>query len=98
MPFDPPLPRPFTTTSVQAYAPAASGIYGISNAREWIFINVTNNIRSALLAHLEDPLRTIMGQLPTGFVFEVCDVARLTSRHDRLVFEYEPTLNRRGRR
>jgi len=98
MPFEQPVPRPFTTTSVQTYAPAASGIYGISNARVWIFIDVTNNIQGALLAHLQDPLRTVMEQQPTGFVFEVCEVARLASRHDRLVLEYEPRLNRRGRK
>lgn len=96
MPFEQPIPRPFTATSVQTYAPVVSGIYGISNARAWLYIDVTDNIQGALLAHLQDPLRTIMKQQPTGFVFEICDVARRASRQDRLVLEYEPTLNRHG--
>jgi hypothetical protein len=80
--------------AVRTYAPIASGVYGLSNAREWIYIGETDNIQNALLAHLQDPLTTIMKRQPTGFVFEVCDAAHRLSRHDRLVLEYEPTVNR----
>ena len=98
MPFEQPVPRPFTKTSVQTYAPLSPGVYGISNARAWIYIDVTDNIQDALLAHLQDSVSNIMNQQPTGFVFEICDVARRASRQDRLVLEYEPTLNRLGPR
>jgi hypothetical protein len=95
MPFEQAIPRNFTTGDVKVYAPAKSGVYGISNAREWIYIGVTGNIRSALLTHLQEAGTSLMKRLPTGFVFEVCDDAQHQRRQDRLVLEYEPTCNRR---
>ncbi len=95
MPFvDQFIPRPFTTDAVRAHAPIASGVYGISNAREWIYIGETDNIKDALLGHLTDVYTSLMKREPTGFVFEACDRARRPSRQDRLVLEYEPTCNR----
>jgi hypothetical protein len=94
MPFSQPIPRPFTSGSVQMYAPMASGVYGISNAREWIYIGETPDIQAALLAQLQDPSTPVMKHLPTGFVFEVCDQGGRPARQDRLVFEYEPACNR----
>jgi hypothetical protein len=94
MPFNQIIPRPFKSGSVQMYAPVASGVYGISNAREWIFIGEAEDIQGALLAHLQDASTSVMKRDPTGFVFEVCDHARRPARQDRLVFEYEPTCNR----
>jgi hypothetical protein len=52
MPFEQFTPRSFTPISVRANAPTASGIYGISNAREWIFIGETDNIQASLFARL----------------------------------------------
>jgi hypothetical protein len=94
MPFTQIIPRPFTSDGVQMYAPVASGVYGISNAREWIFIGETADIQGALLAHVQEPHTSLMKRKPTGFVFEVCDPARRPSRQDRLVVEYGPTCNR----
>jgi hypothetical protein len=76
------------------YAPTSSGVYGISNAREWIYIGESDNIRGALLGHLKDLYAALMKRQPTGFVFEVCDGTRRTARQDRLVLEYEPACNR----
>ncbi len=94
MPFEQLTPRPFTAGGVQTYAPAVSGVYGVSNAREWIYIGETANIRGALLEHLQDTGTSLMRREPTGFVFEICDEVRRPDRQDRLVFEYEPTCNR----
>ena len=94
MPFEQLIPLPFTSRAVRAHAPAASGVYGISNAREWIYIGQTENIQGALLDHLQDLHAALMKREPTGFVFEVCDGARRPARQDRLVFEYEPRFNR----
>ena len=98
MPFDRPTPRSLTPTSVRANAPAASGIYGISNAREWIYIGETDNIQAALLGYLQELDTSLMKRQPTGFVFEVCDRAGRPARQDRLVLEYEPTGNRHSSR
>jgi hypothetical protein len=94
MPFDQPTPRSLTRVSIRANAPVASGIYGISNAREWIYIGETDNIQGSLLSHLQELDTSLMKRRPTGFVFEVCDRANRPVRQDRLVVEYEPTCNR----
>ncbi len=93
MPFNQFMPRNFTPDAVQTYAPVTSGVYGISNAREWIYIGETDNIQSSLLAHLENQKTALMKREPTGFVFEVCDQARRSGRQDRLVHEYGPSCN-----
>ena len=94
MPFNQFTPRNFTTDAIHTYAPVTSGVYGISNAREWIYIGETDNIQGSLLAHLHELNTTLMKREPTGFVFEVCDQARRSSRQDRLVGEYGPACNR----
>jgi hypothetical protein len=98
MPFEHLTPRPFASMAIQAFAPVASGVYGISNAREWLYIGETDDIRGALLTHLNEGGSPIMQSRPAGFVFEVCDRAQRPVRQDRLVFEYGPTCNRRAPR
>ena len=95
MPFEQFTPRSFTPISVRANAPVASGIYGISNAREWIFIGETDNIQASLLHDLQRGHSALLSRLPTGFVFELCDAANRRARQDRLILEYEPVCNRR---
>ena len=95
MPFDPHIPRSLTPNAVHAFAPATSGVFGISNAREWIYIGETDNLRGTLLAHLHEGETALMRLRPTGFVFEICDQATRPTRQDRLVREYEPICNRR---
>lgn len=94
MPFDQGFPHPFTSGSVRAYAPGHSGVYGISNAREWLYIGQADNIQAALLDHLMHLETSLMRGKPAGFVFELCEQQRRASRQDRLVLEYEPTCNR----
>jgi|SRR5579871_1845160 len=96
MPFDQFIPRPFTAGAIRTYAPALSGVYGISNAREWLYIGETENIQNTLLTHLQNSKVSLIKLEPTGFVFEVCDGVQRLARQDRLVLEYEPTGNRRS--
>jgi hypothetical protein len=98
MPFDPPFPRTFNAGSVREHAPAVSGVYGISNAGEWIYIGESDNIQAALLLHLQQVSTALLKRQPTGFVYEVCDRSRRPDRQDRLVLEYEPTCNRQWSR
>jgi hypothetical protein len=95
MPFEQFTPRSFTPVSVRANAPTASGIYGISNAREWIFIGETDNIQASLLLDLRQGLSALLKRVPTGFVFELCGAADRRARQDRLILEYAPVCNRR---
>ena len=76
------------------FAPIASGVYGISNAREWIYIGEADDIQGALLAQLADVHTSLMKREPTGFVFEMCQRAHRPIRQDRLILEYEPVCNR----
>ena len=96
MPFEQFIPRPLIGSAIQTYTPKASGVYGILNAGTWIFIGETDDIRAALLKHLQEPHTPEMQENPTGFVFEVCDRASTAARLDRLVVEYEPICNRRS--
>jgi hypothetical protein len=93
MPFNQLIPRSFTSDAVHMYAPLTSGVYGISNSREWIYIGETDNIQSSLLDHLHELNTALMKREPTGFVFEVCEQGRRSSRQDRLVAEYGPACN-----
>jgi hypothetical protein len=98
MPFEQLIPRPFTSNGVRMYAPAVSGVYGISNAREWIYIGETDDIQAALLAHLQDLGASLMKRQPTGFVFEASNSLARSMRQDWLVLEYEPFCNRHSSR
>jgi hypothetical protein len=93
MPFSQLIPRRLLAATVKAHAPSASGVYGISNAREWIYIGETNDIQGALLDHLEQMDSPLMQRQPTGFVYELCDRPNRWSRQDRLVSEYAPCGN-----
>ena len=57
MPFENCGARVYKVAAVQRDAPAASGVYGLSNAREWIYIAETGNIQASLLEHLADDER-----------------------------------------
>ncbi|MCC6536039.1 MAG: hypothetical protein IT162_00710 [Bryobacterales bacterium] len=98
MPFSPAFPRPFAANEISANVPETSGIYGVSNAGEWIYIGETPNLRSTLLGLLQRPNASLDGRVPTGFVFEVCAEASRPERQHRLVLEYKPTCNQETRR
>ncbi len=89
------IPYTFSNVSVRAHAPAASGVYGISNSREWIYIGETDNIQERLLQHLAEISTELKARAPTGFVYELCERHARPSRQDRLVMQYEPVCNRR---
>lgn len=98
MPFHHFIPRALSPEGIRAFAPSTSGIYGISNANEWIFIGEAENIQLALLEHLQEVDTSIMKRHPTGFVFEMCDPGGRLARRVRLVVEYGPTCNRSATR
>jgi len=95
MPFEEFTPRSLTAVSVRANAPAASGIYGVSNAREWIYIGETDDIQASLLRELRQSDSPVLKRSPTGFVFELCVPGDRIARQNRLILEYEPVCNRR---
>ena len=84
-------------TPVRADAPAASGIYGASNAREWIYIGETDNIQASLLNDQRQGDSALMKRCATGFIFEPRSRAGRLATQDRLILEYESVCNRRPR-
>jgi len=94
MPFGNHGNRSFTFTSIDRNAPAASGVYGISNARQWIYVGETDNIHDELLHHLHHPGACLRDHAPSGFTYELSSVERRIERRNRLVLELEPVGNR----
>ncbi len=88
--------RAFTAVSIQKNAPESSGVYGLANAREWIFIGEANNIRARLMEHLSEAGTRLMHRQPTGFTFEECSPGERIRRHDALVRQFAPSCNRRA--
>lgn len=96
MPFFDFRARSFTESAIRSLAPAASGVYGLSNSRRWLYIGATGNIQEALLEHFRHPEDSLLKQRPTGFTFEACDSESRNARHDVLVIEYNPMRRSRG--
>jgi hypothetical protein len=85
----------FSLVSIEQNVPASPGVYGIANAEEWIFIGGGDDVRDALLAHLNDVRTPVWSRVPTGFVFEPCDSREQSARLSRLKMELKPTCNTR---
>ena len=86
----------FTAVSVRQNAPALGGIYGLSNAQAWIYVHTVDNIRAALLDHLNNPALDFRSV--TGFTFELCDTAERSQRCSRLIEELRPVVRGRAQR
>jgi hypothetical protein len=71
-------------------APAGAGVYGLTNARGWIFIGESDDIRASLLARLERKFAGVDGRAATGFFFESWPTGDCTARRDRLIQELGP--------
>jgi len=85
----------FTAVSIRQNAPAWGGIYGLSNARAWIYIHAVDDIRAALLDHLNERDPAPDFHTVTGFTFELCDSAERSRRCRSLIEELRPVV--RGR-
>ena len=68
MPFESRFARAFLAVNIEREAPDASGVYGISNAKNWIYIDETENIRGSLMEYLGHSSGSPANQ-PSGFSF-----------------------------
>ena len=94
MPFENVLPHSFTATSIRSHAPSGPGVYGISNAREWLLIGGSENIQGTLMDHLQKQETDFGGRRATGFVYELSrSTGALVARRDRLIEQYAPVCN-----
>jgi hypothetical protein len=87
--------RSFTSVSIRKNAPQSSGVYGLSNGSEWIFIGEASNIRVRLMEHLEERDTMLTNRRPMGFMFEECPPYNRVFRRDALARQFEPFCNRR---
>ena len=80
----------FEVEAIQAFAPAASGVYGLYNFDYQLFIGEADNIRQALLRHLDlDHSRPSRFQ-PTGFTFKTCPADLRARNAETLTQQYQP--------
>jgi hypothetical protein len=86
----------FTATSIRQHAPAVSGVYALSNSREWVFIAEADDVQAALRAHLAAPGTRLRAAGPTGFTIEPCIPANRRARVARLILELAPSCNDRS--
>ena len=94
MPFENHGNRPFTATSVDKNAPAASGVYGLSNARQWILVGETANIQAELRKHLQHPNEVLREHIASGYTYELSPAEYRAERQSQLISELGPVGNR----
>ena len=94
MPFENHGNRSFTAISVAKNAPHASGVYGLADARQWIYIGETADIQAELMSHLQDPHRFLKEHPASGFTFELTTAGERIERQNQLVLELKPIGNR----
>jgi hypothetical protein len=96
MPFNTHGNRAFTFHSIGNNAPAASGVYGLSNAAGWIYVGESDDIQGQLLRHLRSGDAIQQAQSPSGFTFELCAREHRLARQQQLVIELAPIGNPRA--
>ncbi len=80
----------FEEEEIHSFAPAVSGVYGLYNFDYQLFIGEADNIREALLRHLElDHSRSPRFQ-PTGFTFQTCLPELRKRTVEALTQQYQP--------
>jgi len=94
MPFGNHGNRSFTAISIGNNAPPLSGVYGLADARQWIYVGETADIQAELLKHQRSPGAFLRQHPPSGFTFELTAPERRIERQNRLVSELEPIGNR----
>jgi excinuclease UvrABC nuclease subunit len=96
MPFANSTSYNFSELGIATYAPRESGVYGIFNSGEWIYIGEAKDMEARLYEHLRkqsDQAARIWRRNPTSFTFERCDAATRTAREAALIRELKPTAN-----
>jgi hypothetical protein len=88
--------RSFTRSSVDKNVPAASGVYGLSNANQWIYVGESANMHAELFKHLQHPNTFLSGHSASGFTYELSSEEHRVQRRNQLVVELEPIGNRLG--
>ena len=97
MPFTNSTGFDFTESGIASFAPRESGVYGIYNSGEWIYVGEAKDMEARLYEHLRkqsEQSARIWRRNPTSFIFERCDAKTRTEREAQLIAELNPTCNR----
>ncbi len=79
-------------------APSASGVYGIFNRTDWIYIGESSDIAARLSEHFNGSANSnpdILPMKPTGFIFELVPAVQRVQREYLLIVELKPRANRK---
>jgi hypothetical protein len=85
----------WSESSIKANAPESSGVYVVYGA-VWIYIGESNDIQSRLLDLWNGDNACIARAVPTGFVFEACDLTERLRRQATLIARFRPLCNQLG--
>ena len=80
----------FEKEAIHAFAPAVSGVYGLYNFDYQLFIGEADNIREALLRHLDRDHSGSPRFQPTGFTFKTCPAELRERNAEALIQQYQP--------
>ena len=80
------------TADEVARAPDDSGIVGLKNLGEWVYIASSNSIRRALKDFLEGSMPWISQQHPVQFSYELAEGRQRAFRCSELTAEYRPVF------
>jgi len=87
----------FTEKGIATYAPRQSGVYGIYNGTEWIYVGEAKDMEERLYAHLRgnsDQSVRILRHKPTHYAYEQCDATARVARERTLIREFDPVCNK----
>ena len=74
MPFNATTGHSFSEAGIATYAPRQSGVYGIYNNQQGIYVGESEDIEKSLYAHLHrqsEQSYCILSRSPTRFVFDL---------------------------
>lgn len=87
----------FTEQGILTYAPKSSGVYGIYNDSEWIYVGEAEDIEARLCEHLRgqsDQSPCIKRRKPTIYGYERCDASTRLTKEKALRVELNPHCNK----
>ena len=77
---------------IASQVPAESGVYGLHNEHQQLFIGEAADLRDALLLHCQQSARFFRGRQPTHFAFETYDAQSRAQRAQALIAAHRPAV------
>jgi len=78
--------------NITRLVPRVSGVYGLHNQHQQLFLGEAADLRETLLLHWQESAKLFRGRQPTHFAFEVCDAETRAQRAQRLIAVYRPAV------